>query len=119
MRSDRINRLCSKRSLPTSPRTPMTRKRSTVGCYRSVRLKRLGEVPSGWRDFTGLNGWDFDFSDSNLNNASFRSNRMSQTSFAKAELRQADFSEAEVMSGNFANADLTGAVMINAVFLLG
>jgi uncharacterized protein YjbI with pentapeptide repeats len=82
-----------------------------------VRLKRLGEVPSGWRDFTGLNGWDFDFSDGNLNNASFRNNRMYQTSFAKAELRQADFSEAEVMSGNFANADLTGAVMINAVLL--
>jgi uncharacterized protein YjbI with pentapeptide repeats len=79
-----------------------------------VRLDRVSDVPAGWRDFTELRGWSFDFSKAKLNGASFRGNQMYQTSFAKAELRRADFSEAEMWGSSFAGANLAEAVMVKA-----
>jgi uncharacterized protein YjbI with pentapeptide repeats len=78
-----------------------------------ARMKRLDEVPGEWRDFTGLHGWNLDFSGRGLNNASFRGDRMFRPTFAGAELRSADFSDTW-MEGDFARADLTGAVMKGA-----
>jgi hypothetical protein len=79
-----------------------------------VRGDRLSDVPSDWRDFTGLHGGKFDFSKAKLNNASFRGNHLYQASFAEAELQRTDFTGAEVLSSSFVGADLTKAVMAKA-----
>jgi uncharacterized protein YjbI with pentapeptide repeats len=79
-----------------------------------VRLDRFADVPAGWRDFTELRGWYFDFSRARLNGASFRGNQLYSTSFAGAQLRGADLSEVETFGVSFAGADLTGAAMARA-----
>jgi hypothetical protein len=79
-----------------------------------VRLDRLSEVPSDWRDFTGLSGLHYDFSNRALDGASFRSNIVYETSFVGSNLRKSDFSNAHLGFGDFSGADLTGANLTGA-----
>jgi hypothetical protein len=79
-----------------------------------VRLDRLSEVPSSWRDFSGLPGIRYDFSNRTLNGATFRGNNMYETSFVGSDLRSSDYSGAGLGGGDFSSANLTGALMSNA-----
>jgi uncharacterized protein YjbI with pentapeptide repeats len=80
-----------------------------------VRLDRLDEVPANWRDFRGLNGIRYDFSNRKLDGASFRGNIMYGASFVSSELRNSDFSGTTFGNrGDFSGADLTGALMTGA-----
>jgi hypothetical protein len=79
-----------------------------------VRLDRLDEVPANWRDFSGLNGIHYDFSNRKLDGASFQDNIMYEASFVGSELQNSDFSRTHLATGDFSGADLTGALMIGA-----
>jgi uncharacterized protein YjbI with pentapeptide repeats len=77
-----------------------------------VRLDRLSEVPDDWRDFTGLHGLEYDFSNRALDGSSFRGDIIYRTSFVGSNLRNSDFSEAHLRTSDFSGADLTGAILV-------
>ncbi len=81
-----------------------------------IRTSQINDLPSDWRDFTGLRSNGADFSGCRLDHAVFRDARLGDPLFIDADLRGADFSKANIWDGDFSRANLGGASMQRTYF---
>ena len=79
-----------------------------------IQLGRTGEVAKDWRDFSGLEAENLDFSKRDLGGASFRSGDLREISFAAANLQRANLTGASLRAADLTGAKLNGATLDGA-----